>query len=465
MSNKGDKCRKYHVINTDESEYNILFHQPTGKIACIPKELVITEQDYKELDKKLALSEVIQVEVKKEFGKGKITLSFMSARTCNLSCSYCFAGEGEYGKYDCKPKQFTYDMYMQGLQLAIKTYPEGLVRIGFFGGEPLINFKDIMRFVPDCIELLKEHQLEIPRISITTNATLLTDEVLDFMKQYNINISVSLDGDQEINDYARKYSSGNISVYKEVYNKCKRMEQKDINYVIQATINCKHIMNFKEGDAINWAKSLEEFDFSNMSIIPVSTEVEGLSLNSEEYLDNLKLFTKELVNYYLEKLQNGIVNKIPSLIVTPMLQLTKKDYVRSCSSGKSFFVDTDGQLYPCHMFCNESDFKIGDLIQGINRGKSEEIANINKSKCNECESCIAQSVCTVWCKGLQYLCNGNVNSICKERCSFQQVIAEESIKYLAKLGKDQNLRKEFWRNYEKYNNELHKAGYQYRGKD
>lgn len=49
-----------------------------------------------------------------------IGLTFMSARTCNMSCKHCFAGEGEYGRNQEKAKLFSFELYKEVVDFFIE---------------------------------------------------------------------------------------------------------------------------------------------------------------------------------------------------------------------------------------------------------------------------------------------------------------------------------------------------------
>lgn len=442
--------KDFYTVICPEEEYNLLFHQPSSTIARIDNRLKEDDLNVDELNKKVRNFPIIESNQDLKYGKGKITLTFMSARTCNLGCKYCFAEEGEYGLNERKPKYFTYDLYVKALYRTLEMYPEGIKRIGFFGGEPLLNFKEIKHFIPKAVKIFKEKDIQIPLFTITSNLTLLTYEMADFFKRYGVLINVSLDGEGEINDRARRFKAGFASVYETVVNKCYILESRGIPYSIEATLNKNHVIHYQPGDAIKWIKGMEKSNYQSISIIPVETQVDSLSIKTEEEITKLDLFTRELVNYYLDKVISGNMEKLAPFMILPMVQITKKTYLRSCTSGQSFFCDTDENLYPCHMFCNDPDYKLGNLEEGIHPEKSEEIANVSKEKSEFCSKCIARNICAVWCKGLQYLYNDNLWIVCKARCVYQRAIFEECLKRLSKIDQ----RNKFFDNYRLYRNNL-----------
>lgn len=442
--------KKFYIVSCPKEEFNLLFHQPTSRIAKIDKIVKEPDLNIEELDSKVSNTTFIKPNPELEYGKGKITLTFMSARTCNLGCTYCFADKGEYGEISTKPKHITLSLYMKALYKALNMYPEGIKRIGFFGGEPLLNFSEIKLFIPQCLEVFKEKGLQPPIFSMTTNLTLLTSAMIDVFKSYKVFINVSIDGEGEINDIARKYKNSNASVYNTVFKKCKMLEDRGVLYSIEATLNQNHIAEYRPGDATNWIQGIEKLNFQNIVIIPVETKLDRLSIKTPKEMDNLELFTKELVNYYIDKVVSGNVSKLSPYMILPVVQIIKKSYLRSCTSGQSFFCDTDGNLYPCHMFCNDSNYHLGNLDEGINISMAEAIANTNKEKSDDCSQCIARYVCAVWCKGLQYLYNDDMWKVSKTRCIFQKAIFEECLLLLVNKEK----REKFLHYYKSYRNSI-----------
>ena len=66
-------------------------------------------------------------------------------------------------------------------------------------------------------------------LSITTNLTLLTDDMLDFLHIHNFNLNVSLDGPENENDKNRIFtdSTGTFNI---IYNNLKKIKNKYQDY-------------------------------------------------------------------------------------------------------------------------------------------------------------------------------------------------------------------------------------------
>lgn len=438
------------VIQTDNSMYNVLYLPDSFQIVKIKKGIDIKEINISPRN----LNEPAVKELR--LGEGKVGITFMSARTCNLKCRYCYAGEGEYGNVDSKPKKLSADGYMQAVNMVLKEYPEGIKSISFFGGEPLIDFEEISIFVPELLKEFEKRKIEYPKISMITNLVLLTDEMVAFLDQYNIKVAISLDGGKEINDLSRiGYTSE--SVYDLVMKGVERLKKHNIKFMLQATINRNHLKRYKTGFAIDWAKSIEAIGCSNFVAIPVESDLKDLTVAND--LPILDKFIRELTGYYLKKLVSNEPGIIPTGMVAPIFQIVHKKTTRNCTSGHSLLIDTDGKAYPCQMFCNLDEACIGSAKEGLQGELVKYYANISRLKGQECQNCIARNICVVWCKGIQFLSHGDMYEVCQARCVYQRVIMEECIKFLAGLDKKSIEYTNLYNNYKKLSERLMVDGF------
>jgi len=124
---------------------------------------------------------------------------------CNLDCAYCTYGQfydnydkREYNKLDpAIAKNFL--SYMQKLLDSPINKSHGKpFYIGFYGGEPLLNFP----FIKEVVQFAKELNFRHNKVffNMTTNAILL-DKHMDFLAEHDFIVLVSLDGNEYNNSY------------------------------------------------------------------------------------------------------------------------------------------------------------------------------------------------------------------------------------------------------------------------
>lgn len=134
--------------------------------------------------------------------------------SCNLACKYCYAHQGLYDK---PLAQLSYDKAIEGIDLiansAISHHSKNIT-VAFFGGEPLLSF-DLIKKLVDYTE--NKYPNLIKKYQITTNGTLINEEIATFMEKYNFNIMVSIDGNKSIHDTNRYFKNKNGSYDKVIY--------------------------------------------------------------------------------------------------------------------------------------------------------------------------------------------------------------------------------------------------------
>ena len=81
------------------------------------------------------------------------------------------------------------------------------IHITFFGGETLMNFPLLKQVVTYATERASEKECHVD-FSLTTNATLLTPAIIEFLSENRIGVTVSMDGPKEMHDQLRIFSNG-----------------------------------------------------------------------------------------------------------------------------------------------------------------------------------------------------------------------------------------------------------------
>lgn len=74
--------------------------------------------------------------------------------------------------------------------------------ISFYGGEPLLEFDLIKQCVEYSCSKCSSNNIEF---HMTTNASLLTEDMLRFFHKHNFYITISIDGYEEYHNKNRKF--------------------------------------------------------------------------------------------------------------------------------------------------------------------------------------------------------------------------------------------------------------------
>ncbi len=379
----------------------------------------------------------------------KINLTFMSARTCNMNCVYCFAGEGEYGNDSTKPKIMSAETYIDAFDFFVNKGLE-IASVGFFGGEPLLGFSEIRKFITLLRERSNTNSTKLPEFGISTNGLLVSEEILEFCLESHIKLGFSLDGVKSVHDRSRfridQYGK-KVSVYNEVKNICELAKKRGHKYTIQFTITKDYFMKNTFTSLLAGFQVIEKLDPLFIVTIPVTHSGLEASLGNPIQMERFDTQVRALVRYNLNKLLHG-ETVLGLQFVSPFMKIARREYTDECTAGRSVFVDTNADIYPCHIICNVEKYKIGNIYTGkLDKNIGEQFTSCTKDNNSNCTHCISKKVCFVWCPGMQAFTNNDISQIIPLRCVFMTIITEESIFFLNSVRNDKVKMAALWRNY------------------
>ena len=129
------------------------------------------------------------------------TLVLNVTSKCNLSCGYCYEyGEDRIVEATTKPRFMNEEIAKQSVDFMFAESDDSpTVNLTFFGGETLMNFKVLKSALAYARERAAALGKEV-NSSLTTNATLLREEVIDWIVENDVGVTVSIDGAREQQD-------------------------------------------------------------------------------------------------------------------------------------------------------------------------------------------------------------------------------------------------------------------------
>lgn len=135
--------------------------------------------------------------------RAQITLEL--TEKCNMRCKYCLYNENHGGYREFGNEDMTFEIAKKAIDDLVKHSEKEEVYVTFYGGEPLLKF-DLLKQCIDYCESLKDRDISY---AITTNCTLITQEIADyFSKLKNLHIIASIDGPEDMNDNYRVFVNG-----------------------------------------------------------------------------------------------------------------------------------------------------------------------------------------------------------------------------------------------------------------
>ena len=349
------------------------------------------------------------------------------AHDCNLRCKYCFASQGDFkGERLLMPLE----VGKKALEFIVNSSGNRKnLEVDFFGGEPLMNFEVVKDLVAYGRELEKNHNKRF-RFTITTNGVLLDEDKMEFINENMDNIVLSLDGRKEVNDNMRTTVGGKGS-YDIIVPKFIEMADKrgDKDYFVRGTFTSNNL------DFTRDALEFYNLGFKKISIEPVVTDPKEEYAIKEEHLDTIlneyEEFSKEYIK--IKKMDKDFtffhfmidLNQGPCLIKR----------ATGCGAGSEYMAVTpEGDLYPCHQFVGNDDFKLGDVFNWvINSAIREKFKQSNVFSKEECKTCWARFYCSGGCHANAYNTNKDITKPYKIGCEMEKKRIECAISILANL--------------------------------
>lgn len=360
------------------------------------------------------------------------------AHTCNLTCSYCFASQG---KYKGDRALMTPEVAKAAIDFLVEASgPQVNLDVDFFGGEPLMNW-DLVKATVAYARSLEEDQEKKFHFTLTTNGLLLNEEIGDYLNKEMDNVVLSLDGRPGVHDRFRKTLNGKGS-YDLVVPKFQEFvkQRGDKEYYVRGTYT-GHNKDFTE-DIFHMA----DLGFHRLSMEPVIGDpAEEYMLEEEdvpELLDQYDILRDEMVrrNDCLarakargEDFDDLPLEDQPFIFYHYMLDLKEGPCIykriAGCGSGTEYLAVTPwGDLYPCHQFVGEEEYKLGNVKEGVKKDDLvREFKHCNCYSHPECQDCWAKLYCSGGCPANALHASGDINGTVPLSCDLFRKRMEAAI--------------------------------------
>jgi uncharacterized protein len=316
---------------------------------------------------------------------------------CNLACTYCYEYSGDrIAQQDGKPKYMSADVAESAVEMLIQEAAERpVLHVTFFGGETLLNFP-VMRSTVEYAERRGAQLGKKIDFSLTTNATLLTEEIIDFLSLHRIGVTVSIDGDAELNDRMRVFKDGRGS-YKVIAPRIKELLRRHRTNSIGARVTLSSQVS--EVRRI-YDHLTNELGFDAVGFSPATASPDRLYSIGGQKMDNVLQAFEELAWEYrddaLEGKQHGFTNVSDTL--KDLNSGISKAY--PCGAGVGLLgVGTAGDVSLCHRFVDSPVGRMGNVRNGgvDHQARREFLATHHIGARYDCHTCWARPVCAGGC--------------------------------------------------------------------
>jgi uncharacterized protein len=346
---------------------------------------------------------------------------FHVTHNCNMRCKYCY-GLNENVDYLTNACDMSVQTAHDAVDFLVRhADPKLGLNIVFFGGEPLTNFPVVKETVRYAKEIFEQQKKRLS-FSITTNGTIMSDEILDLLNREKFGVMVSLDGPKEVQDILRPMRDGQSSYDRVIPNIELLLKSRNGQITSRATICSINI------DLVALAKHFKRIGFVHAVLSPESRVL------THEYQSNVKGILsayERLADYVVASYAEGVPH-----IVEPFRQLLLTLFVNEkrlypCGAGRTYVaISPTGDIYPCHRFMGDSRCRIGNISSGIEPEKTEVYWRRNAREARTCSKCWVRYLCAGGCAHTHYQHTNDVARESREECRMIKRIVELGV-YMA----------------------------------
>jgi uncharacterized protein len=324
------------------------------------------------------------------------TLVLNVTSKCNLSCTYCYEyGEDKIVEASRKPRFMNEETARQSVDFMFAEAGDSpMVHLTFFGGETLLNFK-VLR---SALAYARDKATTLGKTvdaSLTTNATLLREEIIDWIVEHDVGVTVSMDGGREQQDQFRVFKNG-MGSYDVVLPNIQMLLERHRKRPVGARVT----LTKQNLDVESIYRHLrDELGFWEVGFAPVTTSWQRDYAIQEDgfeaMLGQFQRLAHEWLQYALSGRHHGFSN------VRDTIEEIHKGMSKAypCGAGLGLMgVATDGDVALCHRFAGSDTHKIGSVTDGVDRAKQEDfLMRHHIANKTDCSTCWARPICAGGC--------------------------------------------------------------------
>ncbi|MBO3840815.1 MAG: SPASM domain-containing protein [Candidatus Brockarchaeota archaeon] len=311
---------------------------------------------------------------------------------CNFNCVYCYERpviSKVYMDLDVARRTATHITKFTDGKMAKH------VEITLYGGEPLLNLNIAQVVLDEVLKWCQKNGVSLD-INLVTNGSLITPEVVNSLKAYNLNsVQVTMDGPKEIHDKRRPFRNGMGSFDVIMSNVLNCIDSLPIT--IRVNVDKGNVSYFPA-----FLDLLDDLGLKNKAGLWIAM-LHGL----DDYCKTMKFNDKEAneirYNMWRLALKRGFkFGWYPS-----------RFHLCDAMRDNAQIIDPKGNIYKCWSFVGLEECTVGKIGEGTYKPYFYELLTRNPIRDAKCSRCNVLPYCNGGCLYEAYCHTGNrSNFVC-----------------------------------------------------
>lgn len=351
------------------------------------------------------------------------SLFLIATTECNLDCDYCFYRSSSSESLK-KREKMSVEIAIASIDKFKSLTSSNRITSGywqqitFYGGEPLLNKKLLKVAIPYARQIFQDNYTTIV---VNTNITLLDGEVIKLFKNNDVEVQISIDGNEEIHNRYRKTVNGS-GTYDIVIKNIKRLVQSGVKVLPMITATDANVKNLSET-----IKSIVDEtgvkDFAVNVLISESFKVD------EQYTE---LLAEQMILAYQS--YGDLANDYAFYELYEMLLGNDKRIARnSCGSTRKITIFPNGNVHSCQALEKVEINNMGNIHDQFISNENWKLWRYrNRFNNEECLNCEVVASCGAGCATGSYNSTGSIYGIDLNNCEytkklFKKLVLEKKI--------------------------------------
>lgn len=220
-----------------------LVYSPLANVfyLSLPNDVIQLQENLKTNTSTPLLDKLLNQSAFDDFGNNEVTtdsfctLHLLLNEKCNFHCKYCYSAEGRSSaELDMKQIKTTIDYFLSSKRIAVKD--RTIMFMG--GGEPVLSWQLLEEATIYAEKIAKEQNISA-HFSLTTNGSIMTDEMLDFLKKHDFTVQISFEILPDVQNSQR-------GSHKSVASNLVRLTERGVRNYVRSTITEMNVDRISE---------------------------------------------------------------------------------------------------------------------------------------------------------------------------------------------------------------------------